>query len=263
MTTNPRYEHYGWDYAHHRTVTDAEVAWHVRHARETGGPVLELACGTGTLLAPLAGAGFEVTGLDLSERMLDLTRQRIEAQPAEVGARVRLVRGDMTDFDLGQAFGLVVIADNSFREAGHQRELRAVLQCVRRHLRSEGRLLITERRFDASAYPDGLRELPWSSPLRDPVTSATVRRRITIRHDPDAGVIHGVMVYRTESPGGAVEEEECPFESPVLAPGEYRRLLASEGFETSLRVGYEDREDDGIEPMLCFIATAGRPPSTG
>ena len=259
MARNDRYERYGWDYAHHRAVPDAEVAWYLRHATETGGPILELACGTGTLLVPLAEAGFEVTGLDLGERMLDLARQRIAERPAEVRARIRLVRRDMTNFDLGKTFPLILIADNSFREAETLRGLHAILRRVRRHLRPGGRLLITERRFDAAAYPDGIRELPWSPPLRDPETSATVRRRITIRHDPVAHMIRGVMVYRTEGTDGVVEEEELPFESPVLMPEEYVSLFASEGFSSRLRVGYQDRKDDGIEPMLCFIATAARP----
>ena len=47
-----------------------DLAFYQRVAREVGGPVLELACGTGRMALPLAGAGLHVTGVDRSEAML-------------------------------------------------------------------------------------------------------------------------------------------------------------------------------------------------
>ena len=41
----------------------------------------------------------------------------------------------------------------------------------------------------------------------------------------------------------------------MFTPGEYLDLLAEAGFDARLRVGYEDRPDDGVEPMLCFVST--------
>ena len=49
-----RYELFGWDYPIQAPLSDEEVAWYLKFARETGGPVLELACGTGRLLCRLA-----------------------------------------------------------------------------------------------------------------------------------------------------------------------------------------------------------------
>ena len=43
-----------------------DVAFYLGLAEHTGGPLLELGCGTGRLLIPLARAGFEITGVDLS-----------------------------------------------------------------------------------------------------------------------------------------------------------------------------------------------------
>ena len=47
-------------------IMHRDVALWLSLAQQTGGPVLELACGTGRVLLPLARAGYEVTGLDLS-----------------------------------------------------------------------------------------------------------------------------------------------------------------------------------------------------
>src|SRR5438874_377731 len=51
-------------------------------ARQIGGPVLEVGCGSGRVLLPLARAGFEVVGIDTSAPMLDRLKARLHAEPA-------------------------------------------------------------------------------------------------------------------------------------------------------------------------------------
>jgi ubiquinone/menaquinone biosynthesis C-methylase UbiE len=53
-----------------------DVPFYLRQARKTGGPILELACGTGRIAIPLARAGFEVVGLDKSRAMLRIARAK-------------------------------------------------------------------------------------------------------------------------------------------------------------------------------------------
>ena len=59
-----RYELFGWDYEHHCPLSEQEANWYKRFLRKTGGPVLELACGTGRLLTCLAKEGCDVVGID-------------------------------------------------------------------------------------------------------------------------------------------------------------------------------------------------------
>jgi SAM-dependent methyltransferase len=69
-----------------------DIPWYLRLAADTGGPVLELGSGTGRLSAALAGAGHTVTGVELSEAMLQRARERL-AGP--LSANVTLLQGDM------------------------------------------------------------------------------------------------------------------------------------------------------------------------
>src|SRR5215207_8056569 len=78
-------------------------------ALRQGGPVLELACGTGQLLVPIARLGLPSTGLDLSARMLSAARTRLK----DAGTMADLVEGDMRAFELGRQFALVFVARNS------------------------------------------------------------------------------------------------------------------------------------------------------
>ncbi len=92
---------YDWSYGDR----EEDIPFYVSLARECGSPVLEVACGTGRVLIPLAREGFEVVGLDFSEHMLAIAREKLEKESPEVRSRVSLVQADMREFDLGKARG--------------------------------------------------------------------------------------------------------------------------------------------------------------
>ena len=95
-----------YDYvAPYRTRPD--VAFFVEAAQASGGPVLEVGCGTGRILIPTARAGVDVVGLDLSPHMLQVCQKRVLNEPEAVRSRIRLIQADMRNFDLAQTFKLV------------------------------------------------------------------------------------------------------------------------------------------------------------
>ncbi len=119
-----------------------ELAFLLEQAAITGGPILELACGTGRVLWPLAGAGHEVTGLDLNRPMLALAEAKADQHPPEVRSRVRLVESGMQEFDLGTTFGLVFSTFRSFQGLLTMEDQRSCLRSAHRHLRPGGRLVL-------------------------------------------------------------------------------------------------------------------------
>ncbi len=256
MTADPalkRYELFGWDYESVNTLTDEEVSWYEMWARRISGPLLGLACGTGRLLCRLAKAGFNVVGLDLSDTMLSLAQKNIAKLPAAARKRIRLVRADMADFDLGEQFGLIFIADNSFREQKTRKDLLACVKCIRRHLKHGGKLLIAERWFDPSLYPNGRRSFGWSQPQPHPKTGEFVSRRGEIRFSKDHKRVNGEFIYNITHPDGSETIEECPWSAPMLSKQEYIRLFARAEFDTQTFVGYKETPDDGKEGILCFV----------
>src|SRR5262245_51552313 len=144
MSTPPPYElvapFYDADYDFFRTPS-GEVASSVEGARRSGGPILEIACGTGRVLLPTARAGIEIAGVDLSRPMLDRLRAKLGAEPEAVRARVSLHEADACTADLGRSFSLVTIP---FRSIGHLQEVErqvALYRNARRHLAKGGRLV--------------------------------------------------------------------------------------------------------------------------
>ena len=66
-----------------------DVAFYVEEAKVARGTVLELGCGTGRILLPIARAGCTIAGLDSSREMLARCRQKLAAEPAKFQALVR------------------------------------------------------------------------------------------------------------------------------------------------------------------------------
>lgn len=108
---------------------------------EGGGPVLELGCGTGRLLIPLVQAGLEVTGIDGSEEMLAIAREKLATEGDAVRSRARLEKGDISSFQLERRFGLVVMAYNTLMHLTPS-ELASCLDNAYRHLSTGGMLVI-------------------------------------------------------------------------------------------------------------------------
>lgn len=112
--------------------SDTGVAFYAALARETGGPVLELACGTGRVVIPIARLGIAVTGLDIVPGMVERARAKSAGLPA------RWVAVDARAFDLGERFRLIFLTGNAFQLFLTNADQATLLGRVRAHLHDEG-----------------------------------------------------------------------------------------------------------------------------
>jgi ubiquinone/menaquinone biosynthesis C-methylase UbiE len=119
-----------------------DTAFYERLARETGGPMLELACGTGRIALALAEKGFDITGVDISPGMLAVARRKAAGRPASVQARLTLIEQDMSQLNLRRRFGFVFVPARSFQHLLTVDLQRRSLQAIHRHLDPAGRLVL-------------------------------------------------------------------------------------------------------------------------
>ncbi len=109
--------------------------------RRTGGPVLELMCGTGRVLLPLAETGVHVTGIDISPAMLQIAREQAEA--AGIAHNVTLLEGDVRSMELPTSkFAFVFVAVNSFMHLETVQDQLAALVTARQSLTRKGTLVL-------------------------------------------------------------------------------------------------------------------------
>ncbi len=130
-------------YDHHPLYRDRpDVSFYVEEAGRSGGPVLELGCGTGRILIPSAREGVAITGLDNSERMLALCRQKLAREKSAVRERVDLHFGSMASFDFGRTFRLITTPFRSFQHLLTVEEQLSCLSCARNHLADDGLFIL-------------------------------------------------------------------------------------------------------------------------
>jgi SAM-dependent methyltransferase len=104
--------------------------------KRKGGSLLEVACGTGRVTIRLAQDGPYTVGLDLSQKMLEVAREKSKGIP-----NLRWVQADMCAFELGEAFDLVLIPGHAFQNLNTPQEQVACMQCIYRHLKPGGQLV--------------------------------------------------------------------------------------------------------------------------
>jgi SAM-dependent methyltransferase len=119
-----------------------DVAFYAGLAKDAGGRVLELACGSGRIAVVLAERGFDVTGVDISDGMLTIARRKAARCPAAVRDRLTLVHQDMTRLDLPGRFGLIFIPFRSFQHLLTVDLQRESLDAIAHHLEPNGRLAL-------------------------------------------------------------------------------------------------------------------------
>jgi len=117
---------------------DADLKIYLELAKEHGDPLLELGCGTGRLLIPLAAAGHAVTGVDLSGDMLARCQEKLDIDGEVTAKRVSLVQGDIRRFELGRKFNLIMAACNTILHCTTIPDLLAVFARAREHLAPGG-----------------------------------------------------------------------------------------------------------------------------
>ena len=176
------------------TEVGPKAQFYLDLAVATGGPVLELGCGTGSMLLPIAERGIACQGIDLSSDMLARAREKFEARGVTSDLRV----GDMTDVDLHERFGLVFVASNSLTHLHTSGEIVDCFRAVRRHLAPGGRFAfdVFNPSVQVLAGADGVRRE--RQRLADP-ERGEIRVDVEERYDAAAQVTRGIWYFSTES----------------------------------------------------------------
>jgi SAM-dependent methyltransferase len=222
--------HYDAAYASKADLVD--VPFYVDLARQSGGPVLEIACGTGRVLLEIARSGIPIEGVDNSPAMLGVLKAKLEREPREVRDRVTLDEGDMRNFRLGKKFPLAIIP---FRAMQHMYTLQDqvdALTAAAAHLREDGRLA-----FDVFYPKFHLLEAGVGQEVVDLEWTEDAGRRIVRRYfrkesvDKIQQVFAFTFIFRTYEGEKLVREETEPLKLGYYTYPHLRALFLLAGLE--------------------------------
>lgn len=227
-----------------------DFAFYRRQIERYGGPALELGCGTGRLTIPLALAGFDITGLDVSSEMLEEANRN----SCHRGISLQLIQADCRSYSLGRQFSLIIFPNNSLSHLLTLADIESCFHHVRRHLDSEGRFIVDLftpsarilSRDPAKYYPVGRYE--------DPDGRGTVVVTETTQYDAATQVNHIVWHYQFNS---KPEVLSVPLNLRMFYPQEIDALLAYNGFAIECKYGnYEEEPFNADSPKQLIVCRA-------
>ena len=205
--------------------------------------VLELACGTGRLTAPLArfGAelmgdgGFELVGVDSSPPFLSVASSRVADLP------VTLVEGDMRAPSVEGPFDLVLIPFNSLAYLVSPSDRADVLRAVRSLVGADGHFA-----FDlVSPRYDMLAEATVTPPVvrldaEHAAPGFNVKRFMRLAvdtYDPSTQTLHSLNRYEIHQEDGHVEHRITELDWHIWFPSELEVALGAAGLSPIERWG--------------------------
>jgi SAM-dependent methyltransferase len=206
---------------------DADLDFYLGAAKRAGGPVLDVACGTGRVLLPCLAAGIDADGVDNAAAMLD--RLRLNARARGLAPRVELA--DMRDFRMPRRYAFVMIPFNAFAHNLTGDDQIAALSCCHDHLLPGGRLV-----FDAFSATQSMLANPVAPPVLEleishPETGFPVRLYDGRHLDPATQTQHSQIEIQELGAGGEVVHSHR-FVTVVrwTYPSEMNLLLRLAGF---------------------------------
>jgi len=236
-------------YHAHHTLNQEDLPFWLGLAAEKPGLILELGCGTGRLLIPLAQNGRAVVGLDHNLEMLSFLRQHL---PASLTGQVWVFCADFLRFHLKQQFQLIFLACNTYStlKAGERQRL---LQLVHQHLAPGGL-------FAASLpNPLWLRRLPRQSASEveetflHPIDGEPVQ--VSSAWQRTATEFRLTWHYDHLLPDGRVERQTAEVHHSLDGPQSHLRELQHAGFVIANLWGSYDRQRwQPDSPWLIFCA---------
>lgn len=237
---------------------DSDIDLMVNYAQVVGDPILEVGCGSGRILVPLAEAGFTVTGIDSSRPMLERAERAVSN--AGVADRVTLVERDMREADEapGGPFGLVILSLNSLMHLTTQEDQRAALVSAHRALDPRGQLIIDTvnpsvdqiRHLLAGPHLEG----SWS--LEDGTTIDKWSQR---RQSSEAQVLDTLLWYDHVRSDGSVHRTRSAFPLRYIHASELALMLELSGFIEPLFYGNYDLDPYDAESERLIVTAEVTP----
>ena len=203
---------------------EAEVAWYAQHLPKDAGVLLELMCGSGRLLVPLAAQGFKLHGVDSSAAMLASCEARVAAH----GIEAPLFRQDLTQLNLPFRYAAAFVAVGSFQLITEPGAALLALERIRAHLVEPGLLLL-------DMFVPAESELRLGAPLVE-VRTARLEdgSQIALRSEStvwaDARMVRTEYRYAHRRGATRLAEEHESISLTWYTPDEISALLAEAGY---------------------------------
>lgn len=255
MTSNP-FESFArlYDWEHDPYVADVDVQ--VALARRFGGPLLELACGSGRLLAPLAQAGLSVTGVDSSPAMLQRARERLD----RLGVHAELLHMPMQSLAVAGPYRTIVLGLDSFGLLLKRKDQLAALRCARNVVSHDGRLVLDVANGNLRGGNEPAEELLHDITAADPESGRPITKFVLRRPDTAEQTDNFLCFYDEQDERGYLKRTTIELRLRWFTRNELELLLEAASWSVAELYGSYDLEPYG--PTSERLLIVARPTSS-
>ncbi len=244
-----------WEYDQRQPLPlPGEIEWYLKYVKDPGSPILELACGSGRLLIPIAKAGFRIDGVDSSSAMLKRLQQKLKDLDVKKQQKVRVFHADSLEFKPPYQYRMVMIAYNSLRELDTKEKVLKCFEQVYRFLTPGGIFLFTIRRMDTSRLNNTESVIFDSTkkPFIDEDKELSVGARIISHPDANNRMVNE-QTYIIKRRGYPEEIINFTTYTNTFDITGYLKMLNNLKFRVKIYSGYEECPEDGTSKEVCFL----------
>jgi SAM-dependent methyltransferase len=233
---------------------DDDVELYRALASRSGGPVLELACGSGRVLGGLVPCGLEMMGVDRSPVMLERARARLRTS-----AHTDLIEGDLADPLPGGPFGLVILALDALGFVGDTRDQIGLLERIHGVLAPHGLVVLDLLHAATLAdQPQGIAVLQRAD--HAPEFDSDVTKWVVRRLFPATQEVRLDCFFDLTTPRGSMMRVAESTALRYFGRYEMELLLRAAGLKLdALGGGYAMEPFDDESERMIIVARSGRP----
>lgn len=229
-----------------------DIPFYESHILSDNINLLELGCGTGRVAISLSKKCKHIRGIDLSESMIDICRRKLKNEKIPA-SNLMVSVGDITSFDLGKKFDLIIAPFRVFQNLETDKEVGGFFECVREHLTPQGYCILNV--FNPNKAREALirewcskkENLNWeilTNGMR--ITCHDIRPSI----DKEKLILYPELIYRKFDKNKLVDKVTLKLIMRCYYPDELLDLITSHGFNISDKWGGYSNEKYGEGPEL-------------
>ncbi len=209
------------------------IPFYIKQAKKYGGPILDLACGTGRITIPISKEGIQIVGLDFSVKMLEQAKRNSKDNNVEI----EWVEADMTDFNLNRKFSTITMPAAAMNWVLENKGIENCLNSIKDHLNQDGKFIFSvfnpnfeimmrdpSKKYKRKGYPD-------------PDGKGNVVVTETHNYDKATQIMHYTSYHKLKN-----EEIVKKLKLRIFFPQELDMLLDYNGFKIDYKYGNFDEE---------------------
>lgn len=246
-------KYYDAAYSHLEELID--IPFYLEYAEKYGGPILEIGCGTGRILLEVAKLGIRIDGLDASEHMLAILKQKLTTRSSDFRNKITLFHQDMRYFSLQRKYSLVTIPFRGFQHLHTIEDQLMALRQIKLHLNKNGVLILDVFYPNFELLYKKMNKEVLDIQWKDSADSSRMVKRYFIRTQVDKLHQHfeGKFIFRIYQNKKLIKEEDSPLKLSYFTYPQMQLIFKACDLEIMEEFGSFKKESIDICKEMIFI----------